>query len=368
MERIRVIFSVSDPSPANAIQNFLKSKASTLFNITIIASPTVSNFIGRTNELNNLIEYSESESINAAGHLEKLIRKNHPDIIIATVGGPNLTVNEIVMHIGHKLAVPVALLQIYPGDFNPSMNQLPDHIFCATDFGKKITSIKLGPSRAQTPAMHVIGNLLYEHFNQINFDGIRKKERSDRGILPTDNVILLALQPSEIYEDYRTSINLFTSAITKMPELSGLKLIISPHPNAIDDSFYLEIKKTLGKFLVEVDFSLVNRLHLIAMADVVVSAFSTCCLDAIEINKRLSDDVIRHGFVMSPKLLSEVDEYAGFSHLEFFGGDNIFQELSSVKQLLRRKYNPCFRLEIPEITKPSYKLSNRIVDIVQGLC
>lgn len=205
---------------------------------------------------------------------DKVCADINPDFLVSAISslthGPY--VNNRFIELAHAHGIPIVCLQDYWANHrwphNRGIVSMLSHVCVSDEFAASLWREDGFPGQ-----IHITGNPAFDRFASIDVAGQRNRLRNLLGIAPDDRVILFAGQgtPKHIESDKKT-FACVTEIIRAMTSDQPVKLIIRPHPRAIETAYYGEYAH--GIEIIDTSFAELSD-DMLPAADVVVSMFST---------------------------------------------------------------------------------------------
>lgn len=309
----RLLISARDPAAAIAIRNYISSSFSAYFDILVIAQNTAIPYLEYSIEGQCCrfvaITSNDDKKMDEIARYE--VRRFDPQFILVGNSGPGVGIDELLLELAVEYSIHSGLLQTFWGDLNPLLPVTPNIVFC-------IDSLAIEMTKHKTKAELIkIGDLQHYHYHDINFSDKRSLGRAGLELSGNDKLIIIMLQPGASIPGYYDSILEYCRSVCSLIGCD-VKLIIKQHPKAERTDF--ELEDLIRDIFNDIDIlSIPEALDyesLISSSDMLISAFSTCGIDLININRTLHYDVSTPVFVLQNNRLVEwLRSYYDFSNL-----------------------------------------------------
>lgn len=216
----------------------------------------------------------QSEQLLATLHSEKPF-----DAVLVGISGPDIGIDEVALSFSDVKRIKCFALQGFWGDFNPTAKALPTHVF---------TLDSLATSLNQQRFPHLvnieIGSLKHAEFEQIDGAKFKYQYRHQIGIEDDETIVGFYGQPLQDLQGYRDTIENFVKALNKWHH--PFKLQYRPHPKEPEElqQFTQQLLEQYlkGQYFLDPHADIKAS---ISVCDLVTSAFSTCCIDNVYLNK-----------------------------------------------------------------------------------
>lgn len=202
-----------------------------------------------------------------------------PELVVAAISslveGP--FVNNAFIELAHRDGIPIVCLQDYWANHRHPANRkvLPYYaaVCVLDDF-----AARLWREDGFTGEIHVTGNPAFDRFSEIDVSAERKRLREKFGVGKDTRVLIYlgeGTRPATEAADRKT-FALVTAALRE-PACRDITLIVRPHPRATNTAYYSEL--FAGMDVLDTSAIPFSE-HLLPMADIVVSGYSTGLIHA----------------------------------------------------------------------------------------
>ncbi len=274
----KVLISARDPATAHAVCALLQyAQTDYRLRFSVLAQSPALEILQQAESAFRLHPFpspSDTEQLLAAAGaaLEKL----KPEIILSGVSGPDSGVDEALLAAGRKLGLPCYALQNFWGDVNDTLGTVAETFFVLDQQAARLTRLRF-PVRTVP-----IGSLKHTNYAAFDISGMRQQQRMKLKLQPEQPLIGIFGQPLGQLPGYLETLRHLARNLSYRPRSDTV--LYRPHPKETktqrDKS--LTILQQSG-LKVQLDSEAQVERSLCA-CDVVVSAFSSCGIDALYLN------------------------------------------------------------------------------------
>jgi hypothetical protein len=275
-----IVITARDPATALSIYPVLEQyKRLKAKNITLITQEPASSIFKKDF---NFEESSMAHIIviqqNAGQTLSKLHEAKKIDVMLTGISGPDSGIDELALIFANNNKIRNYALQSFWGDFNQSCDVIPENIFTLD-----ILATKINKQRFPNTKNVEIGSLKHSNYHQLDPKKIRKITRAKFKVLQKELIIGFYGQPLQEVNGYFETIRNLVYQLSHWSK--PFKLLYRAHPKESENLILktqLLLKQAFGNNVIQdIDPDINNGL---AACDLVTSAFSTCCIDAVFLN------------------------------------------------------------------------------------
>ncbi|MFT5294050.1 MAG: hypothetical protein ACI9YH_000056 [Colwellia sp.] len=275
-----IVITARDPATAlsfsHILEQYKKLKAK---NITLITQEPASsiikqNFNFEESSITHIIVIQQ----NAVQILSKLHEEKKIDVMLIGISGPDSGIDELALTFAKKHNIRNYALQSFWGDFNQDCKVIPENIFTLD-----IQATKINKQRFPNTKNVEIGSLKHSNYHQLAPEKIRAITRAKFKVLQKEVIVGFYGQPLQEISGYFETIRSLVDQLSHWSK--PFKLLYRAHPKESENltlKTQLLFKQVFGDNVIQdIDPDINNGL---AACDLVTSAFSTCCIDAVFLN------------------------------------------------------------------------------------
>lgn len=275
-EKARILITARDPSAASSVSNLLKTLSKdNRFDISVAAQQPAYEIIYNYSVIDDirLIKvptiFNEDKLLIEA---DNLIKRISPDIILTSLSGPDYGIDEAVLAISPENNCGPYSLQAYWGDINENLQAKAKTYFVIDRFAANITQKRISAKTC------VVGSLKHEAYADIHPKAFRDKFRKELNVRQSDYVIGFYGQPLNGVKGYKETVSSFSKSVSEVKK--NVIIVYRPHPKeSLESKKWTEKQLRLSGKPFKMDIGIEIEPGLCG-ADLIVSAFSTCCYDA----------------------------------------------------------------------------------------
>lgn len=204
----------------------------------------------------------------------ELIARYRPDVILVGLSGPEAGIDEALLAAAGT--IPTLAYQDFWGDLNAGFGCLADHYLVRDALAAELTE-----ARAQV-ATTIVGSPFHAQLDARQLQRARRRLRRQLRAAPHDLLVGLCGQPLWRYPGYRLTLRRFVRTLRR--KRPHARLLVRPHPRD-SHSDRLRLRRLCGHRARLLSKGAGN--DFLAACDLIVSAFSNCNLDKVEIDARL---------------------------------------------------------------------------------
>ncbi len=238
------------------------------FNVTVVA-------VEKANNVFNNIRHLDCSNEETA---EKIYQKIKPDLLVIAISSlPNGPyVNNKFMELAFSDKIPIIGLQDFWANHRHPHNRKMVS-YCAAVCVPDDFSSKLWKEDDFKGKIYVMGNPAFDRLMDINVESERERLNSLFGFKDEDHLILYSGQGvSSCIEEDKKTFRFLTDTIRSLYD-SKIKLLVHPHPRAVETSYYKEYSHDIPF----IDISVVPFAeNILPAVDVCVAMYSTNLIHA----------------------------------------------------------------------------------------
>ena len=273
-----VLVSARDPATAHAVCALLQhAQTDGALRFSVLAQSPALEILQQAELAGRLYPFPslhDTEQLLAAARtaLEQL----RPEMILSGISGPDSGVDEALLAAGHEQGLPCYALQSFWGDVNDTLGTVAETFFVLDQQAARLT-------RQRYPVRTIpIGSLKHANYAAFDISGMRQQRRAELELQPEQPLIGFFGQPLGQLPGYLETLQHLALNLSSRP--GSDTVLYRPHPKETETQRdkSLTILQHSG-LKVELDSELQVERSLCA-CDLVVSAFSSCGLDALYLN------------------------------------------------------------------------------------
>lgn len=236
---------------------------------------------------------------------ERLLKQVQADVVLTGLSGPGIGIDEALLA---RADVPTFALQDFWGDVNKSFGVPADCYLVRDDEAAQLSQ-----------TLHRVDSIVVGSPKYVDLCGIDSQALGDqarRRLQIDDQIAEIGLfgQPLWQHSAYRETLAQFAEALSQAAD--DFRLIYRPHPKETAE----EIEQAMCVLGAHTDKLILDQdgetLSLIAACDVVASAFSSCCLDLIYLQRCSQTDLGTALYLLfHPAMRAVYQQYTGMDHL-----------------------------------------------------
>ena len=276
--RPRILISARDPATAHAVGPLVRyARTDSRIRFTLLAQSPALEILQRSVPDVRLLPFptlSEPKQLLTAAR--SLLEQIEPDMILSGVSGPDSGVDEALLAAGGQQGIPRYALQSFWGDINDSLGEVAETFFVLDRQAARLT-------RRRYPVRTIpIGSLRHADYATFDIPGMRRLRRKQLGLDSRQRLVGVFGQPLGDRPGYLETLHHLAAKLAAFPPC--ITLLYRPHPKETDAQRdrTLTILRLAG-LTVHLDSEPLAEPSLCA-CDLVVSAFSSCGLDALYLN------------------------------------------------------------------------------------
>lgn len=321
-----LLITARDPATALAFSGFIKHlSADKRFNITVIAQPPADRFLKMINLGNISIVDNEQQ---AKSCLIKKHSTHNFSAVLVGVSGPDIGIDEYTIEFAKQHQITCFAHQGFWGDFNPSATSVPDFVFTIDRLANQLNFERFPQVNNIT-----IGSLKHKELNQVDSQALRQQGRDSLN-LTAPLLIGFYGQPLATVNGYLATIASLAKQLSRWNK--SFQVMYRPHPKESSqlqsDTIALFEQYLANQYIVD-PFIDINQS--IVVCDLVTSAFSTCCIDAVYLNRYAPSAINSSLFLwFNNNLISWWQDYNQMIEMPMSGKNGLIHSVDNEDDLL----------------------------------
>ncbi|NRA54650.1 MAG: hypothetical protein HRU23_10950 [Gammaproteobacteria bacterium] len=308
---ISLIITARDPATVLSFNKLLPALACNhQFEVIVLTQEPASSLVVKVNGIRYFSLTTEQLAI---AQLQAINERKKIDAVLTGISGPDRGIDEIALEFAYSQKIPNYALQSFWGDFNPSVAIIPDTLFTLDQQASDSNQARFPDSRNIA-----IGSIKHIDYSSINSAEIRQHFR-DKLVLAQSTVIGFYGQPLAEVEGYLATLTQLVDELQRWDR--QFTFVYRPHPK---ESANL---KTQSWQLFQQAFGVNAHLDTtgdvidsLCGCDIVVSAFSTCCIDAVYLNINSKQAINSSVYLLfEPELVAWWQRYAKIEEMPLTG-------------------------------------------------
>lgn len=206
------------------------------------------------------------------------------DAVFTGISGPDKGIDELTLTEAANKSIKRYALQSMWGDFNKNIKIYPNTLFVLDHFASELNQ-QLHPDIINVE----VGSIKHSHLDQEPIIDFRIAFREELQVVNDTKVLGFYGQPLAQIDGYKNTIKLLVNALQQWPK--DFVLFYRPHPKEPQSlrSYTNKLFESLHcPYFIDNENNVFKSL---AGADVVLSAFSTCAIDALYMNQELNQAI-----------------------------------------------------------------------------
>lgn len=309
MPNWRLLLSARDPGAAENIAELARcALGGDTFEVCMVAAEPALTLLraeGLPVEAAGLPDgHGPSEAADLLDSARAVAERVRPDAILCGLSGPGAGIDEALIAACREL--PSYALQDFWGDVNWSLGRAADLYFVLDADAAALTRARHGVAAC------VSGMPKYAALSRLDHARLRTAARARYGVADREALVGLFGQPLWHAEAYAEAVAEVAAAAAG---LAGARLCFRPHPkdSPEDRRRAAGIAAASGAAFTIDDGP--SAIHLLAACDVACTAFSSCGLDAVMLNRASAAPLGGVVYYLPPALRSLCREFAGLDRM-----------------------------------------------------
>ena len=273
-----VLISARDPATAHAVCALLRyAQTGDRLQFSILAQSPALEILQQAELAVRLYPFpSQSDTEQLLTAARAALEQHRPEMILSGVSGPDCGVDEALLTAGREQGLPCYALQSFWGDVNDTLGAVAETFFVLDQQAARLT-------RQRYPVRTVpIGSLKHANYAAFDISGMRQQQRAKLKLQPEQQLIGVFGQPLGQLPGYLETLQHLALKLSSRPRSDTV--LYRPHPKETEtqrDKSLTILQQSGLKVQLDSDPQVERSL---CACDVVVSAFSSCGLDALYLN------------------------------------------------------------------------------------
>ncbi|WP_448546803.1 hypothetical protein [Thalassotalea fusca] len=248
-------------------------------------------------------------------------------VILVGVSGPDTGIDEVTLAFAESHNIPTHAYQGFWGDFNQQATSLPQFVFALDQL-----AVRVNQQRLPNVQSYPVGSLKHIDFEHVDAVSRRSSRRANLGL---HDEILVGFygQPLDTNNGYLNTVDRFIEHLALWDK--PFVLMYRAHPKesqALQNRTWAKMNQHLPNHIIRDSSS--DIVDSICGCDLVVSAFSTCGIDNVYLNRHANEALNASVFLwFEQELIDWWKNYSEMTDMPLTGEQGLIHSVEDIEHL-----------------------------------